>query len=117
MQLPEGYDKAGFCAKLNQSIYGLKQSPKAWYECLTTFLIPLGFTVAAFDLCVLLHSKHQLFVAIYVDDIILFGPPGSHRESLKTKLKSEFELTDLGTLHWLLGLQIEYQPDSIALSQ
>ena len=50
-------------------------------------------------------------------DITLFGPPGSNREALKQALKSEFQLTDLGTLHWLLGLQIEYQPDSIALSQ
>jgi len=78
MKLPEGYEKADYCAKLNQSIYGLKQSPKAWYERLTTFLILLGFTVAVFDPCILMHSKHQLFVAIYVDDITLFGPSGSN---------------------------------------
>jgi len=27
MKLPDGYEKAGYCAKLNRSIYGLKQSP------------------------------------------------------------------------------------------
>ena len=71
--------------------------PKAWYESLTTFLILLGFTVAVFFYpYVLLPSKHQLFVAIYVDDITLFGPPGIHRDAL----------TDLGALSWLLGIQI-----------
>jgi len=104
MKPSEGYEKAGYYAKLNRSIYGLKQSPKAWYERLTTFLISLGFTVTVFDPCVLIHSKHQLFVAIYVDDITLFGPPGSHQEALKKVLKSEFQLTDIGALHWLLGL-------------
>ena len=52
-----------------------------------------------------------------MDDITLFGPPESARSALKIALKSEFQLTELGTLNWLLGIQIEYHSDSIRLSQ
>ena len=52
-----------------------------------------------------------------MDDITLFGPPGSPRSALKIALKSEFQLTVLGTLNWLLGIQIKYHSDSVTLSQ
>ncbi|KAI1006118.1 hypothetical protein K3495_g2103 [Podosphaera aphanis] len=32
-------------------------------------------------------------------------------------LKSEFKVNDMGTLHWLLGIQIEYDNTGITLSQ
>ena len=77
MKLPPGYKEheppAGFCARLNKSIYGLKQSPRQWYQRLTGFLIPLGFVTTNFDPCVLIHRGHQLIIAIYVDDITIAG--------------------------------------------
>jgi hypothetical protein len=36
---------------------------------------------------------------------------------IKRALKSEFEVTDLGDVHWLLGIQIEHTPAAILLSQ
>jgi len=84
---------------------------------LTTYLLPLGYTVSSFDPCVLINFLDQIFIAIYVDDITLFGPPGSARSALKIALKSEFQLTELGPRNWLLGIQIEYHSDSVTLSQ
>ena len=52
-----------------------------------------------------------------MDDIILFGPTRSARSALKIALKSEFQVTELGTLNWLLGIQIECHSDSVTLSQ
>jgi len=98
-------------------INGLKQSPKAWYERLTTYLLPLGYAVSSLDPCVFINLQDQIFIAIYVDDITLFGPPVSARSALKIVLKSKFQLTELDTLNWLLGIQIEYHSDSVTLSQ
>jgi hypothetical protein len=36
---------------------------------------------------------------------------------IKNTLKSEFEVTNLGDLHWLLGIQIKFGPKGIELSQ
>src|SRR5258705_6326366 len=38
-------------------------------------------------------------------------------DNLKDLLKLEFKVTDLGDLHWLLGIRIEYRDHDIALSQ
>ena len=54
MALPVGYEQAGHCARLNRSIYGLKQSPTAWYDRQTSYLLPLGFQLSSFDPCVLI---------------------------------------------------------------
>src|SRR5258705_9460165 len=107
------------CAKLNKYIYGLKQSPRAWYHRLTDYLVPYGFTVSTFDPCVLIYKQHNqtLFIAVYVDDLSLFGPKGQLMDSVKDLLKQEFQVTDMGDLHWLLGIRIEYHESNIALSQ
>ena len=118
MQLPEGSRQDGMCAKLNRCIYGLKQSPREWYQCLIDYLVPYGFSVCTFDPCVLVYSHLQpFFIAIYVDDITRFGPPSNLIDSTKDLLKLEFQVTDIGDLHWLLGMQIEYFQDHITISQ
>ncbi|KAI0991218.1 hypothetical protein K3495_g16969, partial [Podosphaera aphanis] len=80
MELPEGYKIDNHVARLNLCIYGLKQSPREWYFRLLEYIKPLGFIPSEFDPCVLLHSSGNLIVAIYVDDIVLFGEQGALME-------------------------------------
>lgn len=65
------------------------------------------------------HSSHEIIVAIYIDDITIFGKATSLRHDLKESIKKEFAFSDLGPLNWLLGIQIQWQPDqqSVTLSQ
>ena len=72
--MPDGYKEPGKCYLLRKCIYGLKQSPLVWYETLTSLLIHDGYLTANFDPCVFINSEKQLFLAIYVDDILIFGP-------------------------------------------
>ena len=76
LELPEGYKIANQVARLNRCIYGLKQSPRAWYFRLIEYILPLGFKISDFDPCVIIHNSGNLIVAIYVDDIVLFGEQG-----------------------------------------
>src|SRR5258708_32043794 len=62
-------------------------------------------------------KNNILFIAVYIDDLSLFGPKGLVMDNLKDLLKSEFKVTDLGDLYWLLGIRIEYRDHDIALSQ
>jgi hypothetical protein len=50
-----------------------------------------------------------------VDDITLYGPGGLMMKNVKNTLKSEFEVIDLGDLHWLLGIQIKFRLKHIEL--
>ena len=117
MELPEGSRTPGKVAKLNQCIYGLKQSPREWYFRLVLFLQPYGFAISSFNPCVLVHSSGNFFISIDVDDITLFGPQNEFMDQTVSLLKTEFKVKDMGSLQWLLGIQIDYTKAGITLSQ
>jgi hypothetical protein len=60
--------------KLSKMLYGLKQVPRAWYECLRDFLITNDFKVGKVDPTLLTKTidKDLFIFQNYVDDII-FG--------------------------------------------
>lgn len=60
--------------KLKRALYGLQQAPRAWYECLSKFLLDKGFSRGNVDntLFSKRKGKNILLVQVYVDDNI-FG--------------------------------------------
>jgi hypothetical protein len=60
---------------LKKSLYGLKQSPRMWYQKFDTYILGLGFVRRGDDHCV--YSKqvgnHFIYVMLYVDDMFLVG--------------------------------------------
>jgi len=117
MDLREGSRLDGMVAKLKRCIYGLKQSPREWYYRLVEYLGPFGFDIAPWDLCVLIHKSGNLFLAIYEDNITLFGATGELKEQTINGLKTEFKVNDMGELDWVLRIQITINDDGITLSQ
>jgi hypothetical protein len=58
MKQPEGYvvkGKKELVCKLKKSMYGLKQSPRMWYQNFDTYMLGLSFTRSKEDHCV--HFK------------------------------------------------------------
>ena len=45
-----------------------------------------------------------LIIFLYVDDLILMGSSSSMLQDVKHALMDQFEMTDLGLLHYFLGL-------------
>ena len=54
---------------------------------------------------------------LYVDDLIITGRQLVLIQNMKSDLQKHFEMTDLGILHYFLGLQIWHIEDGIFLSQ
>jgi len=77
MRFPKGYEKEGYCVKLNKCIYGLQESPKYWNEMLHAEMIQLGFTASKVDPCLYVKLSPdgvtKLFVLVYVDDLMTVG--------------------------------------------
>ena len=94
---------------LNKSLYGLKQSPKAWYAKMDNFLLSLGFERCKSDPNVYLHNFGHLLqvIVLYVYEIFITGSCIKEIGSIKASLHSEFSMTDLGLLKQFLGLEIE----------
>ena len=62
------------------------------------------------------HTK-ILIICLYVDDLLLIGSSSTGIDSLKQNLKKEFEMTDLGTLSYFLGLEFAYTEQGIFMHQ
>jgi hypothetical protein len=61
-------------------------------------------------------GEDPLILLLYVDDIFITGEErliNSYKESLA----SEFEMTDIGLMHYFLGLEVSQEPGHIFLGQ
>ena len=101
-------------------MYGLKQAPRAWYEKLTEHLLKLDFKHFDLDdatLFVKKVGKTVVYLVVYVDDLLIIGNNESYIASMKKELKKGFEMTDLGHVHYYLGIEVTQHPKFIFLSQ
>ena len=106
--------------KLVKSLYGLKQAPRTWYEKLTEHLLKLNFEHFDLDDATLFIKKvgrSVVYLVVYVDDLLMTGNNESYISSIKKDLKKIFEMTDMGHLHYYLGIEVTQQPKYIFLSQ
>jgi hypothetical protein len=76
MKQPEGYvvkGKKEMVCKLKKSLYGLKQSPRMWYQKFDTYMLGLSFTRSKEDHYVYfkLIGDHLIYLVLYVDDMLL----------------------------------------------
>lgn len=122
MSQPPGFEdmeKSTLVCKLHKSLYGLKQTPRAWNERFTTFLPTIGFQSSYVDpsLFVKTTTTSQVYLLLYVDDIILTGNNESLIAETKATLQQEFDMKDLSKLHFFLGLEITYVPSGLFVSQ
>ncbi|XP_019232517.1 PREDICTED: uncharacterized protein LOC109213210 [Nicotiana attenuata] len=58
-----------------------------------------------------------VYIAVYVDDIVVTGTDTVEITDLKTFLNNNFKIKDLGKLHYFLGLEILYKDDGVIVSQ
>ncbi|XP_024195747.1 uncharacterized mitochondrial protein AtMg00810-like [Rosa chinensis] len=93
--------------------------PRAWNERFTSFLPNIGFVSSYADPSLFIKQcqDNTVFLLLYVDDIIITGSCASLINSVKAALHNEFDMKDLGKLHFFLGLEIQYLPDGIFVSQ
>ncbi|GKB00183.1 putative RNA-directed DNA polymerase [Tanacetum coccineum] len=102
-----------------QSLYGLKQTPRAWFERLSKALIDLGFKGSKTDPSLFIYSRGDtlLYILVYVDDIIVTGNNKGTIDNIICQLRSAFALKDLGSLNYFLGIEIVPHVSGILLSQ
>jgi hypothetical protein len=62
----EGYPNHVY--KLHKELYELKQAPRAWYECLTDFLIENGFRIGKADST--LFTRKMVKICLYAKSML-----------------------------------------------
>ena len=99
---------------LRKALYGLKQSSRVWYQTLQDFLQKMGFKRTESDHGVFV--SRDMFIAIYVDDLLIFGKDTQILEQLQHDLKSRFKMTDLGEVSHYLGIEVDMNTDRTTVS-
>ena len=112
---PHGFVQGVLICQLKRALYGLKQARKVWYLVIRDFLKEKGFTATNSDQSVFISADKQLFLAIYIDDLLLFGANKSQINTLKKELGYRFRMTDLGDISHYFGMEIRRDREKSAL--
>ncbi|KAK4372584.1 hypothetical protein RND71_007968 [Anisodus tanguticus] len=104
---------------LKKSLYGLKQSPRAWYTRFADYVSTIGFTHSRSDNSLFIYRRGSslAYILLYVNDIILTASSDALRRSIMTMLSSEFAMKDLGPLSYFLGIVVKRHSGGLFLSQ
>jgi hypothetical protein len=63
------------------------------------------------------NDNMQLVVGIHVDDLIITCSDRDNIMSFKEEMAAAFKMSDLGLLHYYLGIEVKQSINNISLSQ
>ena len=109
VEMPRGFDKKGKVLKLKKTLYGLRQSPRAFWQYLTEKLEANGMKQSELDPCLFIGEK--VICIVYVDDLLFWAKEDDDINTLA------FGLRDLGVdleeehdAAGFLGVSLESDP-------
>ncbi|GJZ98565.1 uncharacterized mitochondrial protein-like protein [Tanacetum coccineum] len=119
---PPGFEDPDFpdrVYKVEKTLYGLHQAPRAWYETLSTYLLDNGFQRGKIDKTLIIRRDKSdiLLVQVYVDDIIFGFTKKSLCTEFEKMMHKKFQMSSMGKLTFFLGLQVKQKEDGIFISQ
>ena len=123
MEQPPGFvaqGESGLVCRLRRSLYGLKQSPRAWFGRFSSVVQEFGMLRSTADHSVFYHhnsSGQCIYLVVYVDDIVITGSDQDGIQKLKQHLFTHFQTKDLGKLKYFLGIEIAQSSSGVVLSQ
>eukprot|EP00253_Pinus_taeda_P009673 PITA_09673 len=120
MEQPPGFIQTDFSLGcwLKKSLYGLKQSLRAWYAKMDSFILDTRFSRCDSDNTVYTRKvgKSLIILVLYIDYLILTGIDPNLITHVNSSLKKQFEMKDLGHLYYFLGLRVLQSKEGISLS-
>jgi hypothetical protein len=120
IEQPHGFeigDRETHVCRLRRDLYGLKQAPRAWYSRIDNYLREMGLQRSEADPNLyFVAGEAPLILVLYVDDLFLKGDEQLIAD-WKANLAVEFEMKDLGLLHYFLGLEVGRQMSASSLDR
>jgi hypothetical protein len=118
MHQPEGFINQQYphkVLKLNKSLNGLKQASRIWYLLLCSILESFGFTPYPSDNSI--YTRGNIILAVYVDDILIFGPDKPSCIQVYDSLSQHFKINNLGPVKSFLGINVIRNNGTISINQ
>jgi len=89
-------------------IFIYSSSLSSWASCLGTKINEIKEEEEEEDPCVYINKETGIIIAMWVDDLVIFGKDTTSINELKAALKKEYEMKDLGELKYFLGIQVHH---------
>jgi Reverse transcriptase (RNA-dependent DNA polymerase) len=118
VEMPRGFKEEGKVLRLKRALYGLKQSPKTWFEHLRSKLMDeCGFQQSPNDPC--LFYTANVVCVVYVDDCLFFLPSDQGIQDIFVKMvASGLDFNEESNVAGFLGVLLGVLEDkSIELTQ
>ena len=114
---PPGFEDKNFpnkVWKLNRALYGLRQSPRVWWQTLSSRLsdIKLVSTVGDDALFSGKLENKRIFIGVWVDDMPVLVPDEETGDLIRDILSEKFEIHDLGHATKVLGMEVHQNKDT-----
>jgi hypothetical protein len=106
--------------RLKKALYELHQAPRAWNKKLDDSLLSLGFLRCPSYLAIYSRGDKGgsiLVVGVYVDDLVITGTSRSGIQKFKKEMTDMFKMSNLGFLHYYLGIEVQQLANGFVLSQ
>ncbi|KAA3465632.1 laccase-2-like [Gossypium australe] len=106
--------------KLNNALYGLKQSLRAWYERIDNHMTKMGFERSINEPTLYVKKAGNeifLIISLYVDDLLVIGSNNKLVIVFKDQMQDKFEMSDLGEMSDFLGLKVNQASGAIFIIQ
>lgn len=119
MEQPQGYtQKSSLVWRLKKYLYGLKQALRTWYAKMDFLLLYIRPIRCKSDLNVYLlqHDDSIFLIVLYVDDLQMTRNLTSAVDSEKSTFHYWFSITNLGLLHYFLGLEVSQSTSGIKVA-
>ncbi|GBE90151.1 hypothetical protein SCP_1801750 [Sparassis crispa] len=122
MWQPPGQAEPGkehLVCRLKRPLYGLKQSGRQFHKKISGELGSMGLTRSKVDHCIFWLRNEEdvliLLIALSVDDSTIAGTKAAVFW-FKREISMHFEMSDLGEMHWILGIEVRRDRDARTLS-
>ena len=111
LEVPKGLKMGSkFVLKLNRALYGLKQAANAWNTTIHNALIKMEFQACGADRCIYKKKDRDgwIYVCLYVDNMIVAAKSTTMVNNVKRQISQRLQSKDLGSVKYLLGMEINY---------
>jgi hypothetical protein len=110
IEQPQGFEvhpRETHVCKLKKALYGIKKDPRAWYVRIDRYLTRLGFSKSRVDpnIYYKVVNNAPMILLLYIDDLFLTDAKPLIIQC-KEELATEFDMKDIGLMHYYLGLEV-----------
>lgn len=111
VEKPQGFVIQGMehiVYRLKKVLYGLIKAPRDWYSRIDGYFHQYGLSRSKSEptLYTMKKGNDILLVCLYLDYIIYMKSNSKMNDDFKSSMMQEFEMKDLGLMHYFLGMEV-----------